>query len=171
MSGLFKFIIMRFSVNHQWLIVVLIFLLFSCAGAKRVIQTAEAFVMTPQQGTVRVEEKGHEVSPVPIPVIIVFIHSKSNKVNWDSAWFGNKAYPVAQQQITRPIEMGVDSNTGEKITISPKEGAYLFQLQVSPQLSKGDEWANSIRLRASYQNKAIDKEVAPIRSIKGPDAQ
>jgi len=171
MSGLFKFIIMRFSVNHQWLIVVLCFLLFSCAGAKKVIQTAEAFVFTPQQGTVRVDEKGNEVSPVSTPVIIVFVHCRSNKVNWDSAWFGNKAYAVVQQQITQPIEMGIDGNTGENITISPKEGAYLFQLRVSPQLSKGEEWANSIRLRASYRNKTIRKEVAPIRPIKTPDAQ
>jgi hypothetical protein len=171
MSGLFKFIIMRFSVNHQWLIVVLCFLLFSCAGAKKVIQTAEAFVLTPQQGTVRVDEKGNEVSPTPTPVIIVFVHCRSNKVNWDSAWLGNKAYAVVQQLITKPIEMGADSNTGEKITISPQEGAYLFQLQITPQFIKGEERVNSIRVRASYQNKTIYREVSPVRSIQTPDAQ
>lgn len=158
---------MRVLLNYS----IVCFLLLSCASAKKVIQTAEAFVVTPQQGTVRVDEKGNEVSPVPTPVIIVFVHSKSNKVNWDSAWFGSKTYPVVQQQITQPIEMGVDSNTGEKISFSPNEDSYLFQLQVTPQLSKGEEWANSIRVRASFQNKTIYKEVAPVRAIKTPDAQ
>lgn len=162
---------MRFSVNHQWLIVFLCFLMFSCAGAKKVIQTAEAFVFTPQQGTVQLDEKGNEVSPVPTPVIVVFLHCRSNKIKWDSAWFGNQAYPVVQQQITQPIEMGMDSNTGEKITISPKDGAYLFQLQVSPQLLKGEEWAGTIRIRADYKNKTVYRDVTPLRSIKMPDAQ
>lgn len=155
----------------QWFTVMVSIILFSCSGPKNVIQSAEAFIVTPQQGTVKVDEKGNEVDPIPSPVIVVFVHCTSNKVNWDSAWLGNSQYPVLQQPVTQPLEMGTDATTGNKIMIRPQEGSYLFQLQVNPRPLKGEEWAGSIRVRASYRNKTILKEVAPIRTITTPDAQ
>ena len=170
-SGLFKIHSMNATQFKKWVTGLTMLLLFSCVSTKKVIQDAQAFVITPQQGTVQVDEKGNEVSPLPSPVIIVFVHSKSNELNWDSAWFNNRSYAIKQQLITQPFEMGVDGKTGEKITLTPKEGTFLFQLQIVPKLSKGEEWANSIRLRGSIRNKTVYKEISPIRSIQTPDAQ
>jgi hypothetical protein len=146
-------------------------ILLSCAGVKKTIQHTEAFVLQPQQGNVQVDEKGNEVSPLPQKLIVIFVQSKSADVKWDSAWFGNKSLSVSQQLISQTLEMGVEENTGKKIVITPAEGMYLFQLQVQPQLLKGEEWASSIRIRGSLRNKSIYTEVTPIRPLQLPDAQ
>lgn len=155
----------------KWISFSAIVFLFSCAGSKNLIKDADAFVITLQQGMVQVDEKGNEVSKQPGSMILVFMQSPSNQLKFDSAWIDNKAYAVLQQQLTQPFEIGTDVATGENIIITPNEGSFLYQVQITPSQSQGEEQAGSIRVRANYRNKTIYKNVAPIRSVKTPDAQ
>lgn len=127
--------------------------------------------MTPQPGMVRVDEKGNEIRRAEVPVVVVYVESKSDKLRWDSAWVGGKGCKVQQQLITQKMEMGFDAVTGEHIVITPQPGLYMYQLQVIAGELQAEAMRHSIRIRAGLKNKTFENEVSPIRTIRLHDAQ
>jgi hypothetical protein len=149
-----------------------ILFLAACSSGKRVIGTAEAFIITQQFGTVAVDEKGNEVTPGNSTVLVMYIQTRSTDVKWDSVWLNNKPYGVmTQTEIKQPFEAGFDNTTGEKIMIQPAAGFYLYQLTVAPQMTKGSEWPASLTLRTWYRNKPLMKEIKPLKTLRPYDAQ
>jgi hypothetical protein len=145
--------------------------LVACSGVKKTIVDARAYVLTPQRGTVQVDEKGNEVPPVPENVITVYLESKKDALTFDSAWIYNRAYPVRMQIITNSFEAGFDENTGEKIMISASPEHYLYQLQVNSNTGKAEELPSSITIRIFRKGKRWVTSVSPIKKIRGFDAQ
>lgn len=139
--------------------------LISCAWPKKALHEAEAFYITSNPGMVAVDEKGNEQTTVQKTVVIIYVQAKTTELVWDTAWFNEIAYPVKHRtQLLQAFEAGYNKN-GEKITIQPKPGFYLFQLQVEPPITSGAELPVSILLRAIYRGKTMVKKISPVRSI------
>lgn len=114
---------------------------------------------------VAVDEKGNEQTTVQKTVVIIYVQTKTTELVWDTAWFNEIAYPVKRRtQLLQAFEAGYNKN-GEKITIHPKPGFYLFQLQVEPPITYGAELPVSILLRAIYRGKTMVKKIEPVLTI------
>lgn len=139
--------------------------LISCAWPKKAIHEAEAFYITTNPGIVAVDEKGNERTPVQTTVVVIYVQAKTTELAWDTAWFNDVAYPVkSRTQLQQAFEAGYNKN-GEKITIQPKPGFYLFQLQVEPLITPETELPGSILLRSIYRGKTMVKKIFPILTI------
>lgn len=145
--------------------------LLACSGVKKAIISAEAYSLTAQRGTVQVDEKGNETATVAATVITVYVESKYNALQFDSAWVNDRSYSVQTQMITNPLEVGFEENTGQKIIVGSSGKNYIYQLQVVPIVKKGEELPGSINIRLVRKGESVVKTVNPIKRIQPYDAQ
>lgn len=148
----------------------LILVMGACTSAKKAVVVAQAFSLQVQKGNVQVNETGEELNQQATNVVTVYLHTKTDKLIFDSAWLNNAPHAFTVQQITQAFDIGYNSNN-EKITVKPTDDGFLHQVTITPLPKVGEEAVAEVRLRYRYRNKVFYKSVASIMVIRPFDAQ
>ncbi len=146
-------------------------LLAACSGVNKAIISAKAYSITSQSGTVQLDEKGNEITPIVQNIITVYVESKYKDVEFDSAWINNTSYAVQVQKILIPLELGFEENSGQKVTITPSAQNYIYQLQATPIIKKGEEFPASLTIRLLRKGKNTVRSVGPVTRLQAYDSQ
>lgn len=146
-------------------------LLAACSGVNKAIISAKAYSITSQSGTVQLDEKGNEITPIVQNIITVYVESKYKDVEFDSAWINNTSYAVQVQKILNPLELGFEENSGQKVTITPSAQNYIYQLQATPVIKKGEEFPASLTIRLLRKGKNTVRSVGPVTRLQAYDSQ
>lgn len=115
-----------------------LFILNSCVTSKGLVPQTHSFFIHKQYGIIKVDENGNEVKLKEDTVIVIYAEAINNKLTWDTAWYNNKVYHVSFQTMSNgTYEAGFNKQTAKPVTVSAKEGNFLYQLQL--QLLKSTE--------------------------------
>ena len=160
----------RFRKVLQLPVLEFLFLLYSCSSANKILISGEAFSVEVQKGNVQVNETGEELNPMATNVVTVYLHTKTDELLIDSAWLNNNPHAFTVQPIEQTFEIGYNSRN-EKITVTPTDKGFLYQVTIVPLLKAGEEAVAEVRLRYRYRNKVFYKSIASITAIRPFDAQ
>lgn len=105
----------------------------SCVQQKKLIKQVQAFYNIPQPGIIQADQNGEEATVIKDTIIIIFIETTIQPIQWDSAWSNIQQFHIVSQLIKeKTYEAGFKKGTNEKIIITTQPGNYLYQLQLQP---------------------------------------
>lgn len=149
-------------------------LLVSCISTNKVIKQTHAFFVTLYPGIVAVDENGKEMPSNNQTRYSVYAVTGSDKVKWDTAWINGRVYTISAEKINpAPVfEVGIDKQTGSKITIATGETEHLYLLHLNPVSITPNTDANLLResmIKATYKGKVINCTITNITELTTPD--
>ncbi|MBX9782984.1 MAG: hypothetical protein K2X48_06810 [Chitinophagaceae bacterium] len=131
-----------------------VLLVSSCITEKKIIHSKACYALEIIPGTVKASENDEGVLKNDT-VVIVYIRSKRNDLQWDSAVVNGQVYKVTSQIISsNRYEAGINAVTGKKELITAAEGDVLYQLQFQKiKDQKHTTILNEITLHFRYKEK------------------
>ncbi len=149
---------------------VLLSLATGCVSARKVIIEAQAYSSVVQKGTIQKNEEEEGAASTQTNVISVYVHTKTNQLQFDSVWLNDQPFSFQVQQLKQPLELGFDLNN-EKQIVAPKSKQFLFQLTVIGAVKTGGKRIETVRLKGQYKQRHFYQVIQPVVPLQGFDAQ
>lgn len=152
----------------------IVLFLFSCMSTSKVIKQTHAFYVTLYPGIVAVDENGKEMPSNSQTKYSVYAVTGSDKVKWDTAWINGRIYTVNAEKINpSPVfEVGIDKQTGNKVTITTRETDHLYLLHLNPVSNIPNTETiplKELMIKATYKGKVINCTITNITELSTPD--
>lgn len=150
------------------------FFLCSCTNTQKVIKQTHAFFVTLYPGIVAVDENGKEMPSKSQTKYSVYAVTGSDKVKWDTAWINGIIYMISAEKINpSPVfEVGINKQTGSKISITTRENEQLYLLHLNPVSTIPNTDAiplKELMIKATFKGKVINSIITNITELTTPD--
>lgn len=142
----------------------------SCAQSKTLVKEVHAFYVERMPGNIP-----SVPSLIRIDTLItIYLETTTKLITWDTALKNNAAYLIRASLIEQTsFEVGKNKKTEEKIIITPREGLFLWQLQleliepgiVVPVIQ--EITGKGIILKGKYKGKKLVQKVDKIIELAG----
>lgn len=149
----------------------------ACSQSKSVIKKSYGYYIFRLPGNIPVDMNGE-----PLPgfrgdtVQTIYIETSVKDIKWDSAWKQNHAYTIIITPVNEAkVDVGLPKNGDQHIFIEPKEGNYLWRLDLLPvdaDINPPFKSKNSgeVILRGNYKGKIIEHKVSNLVELYTPDS-
>ncbi len=128
---------------------------FLSVQTKPLIRKSYAFYVEILPGNIHVDPDG-KILPIRANTIVtIYVETTTPILVWDTAWQKGQAYLITASLIKQtPYKAGI-SKEGNQVFITPLQGNFLWQIQLSPISSNQHVTNQEIILKGRYKRKTV----------------
>lgn len=110
----------------------ILFTLIACAQPKNITgSTVHVYYWLRLPGAIPVDpETGNEKAAMADTMLLVYAETNKPDVGWLYAWKQGRVYALTMQELTAPVNLGVEKQTGQAVQLIPQSKKIYRQLQL-----------------------------------------
>ena len=159
------------KIHHAFAILLLTGLP-ACSQTNRIVKQGFAYQSVRNAGTIAVDDNGNQISKATDTVFIVYLETKSKEVSWEHAEYKTTDYSIAATVADeRPVVIGIDKDTGERLLFHPAPGNTVWKLELISGKPGTNASANgSVVIKGKIGDTVFQYSVKKLADVLQPDS-